>query len=52
MAHPFVVVLREPGRRGEYLYHTVARTEREALRRARRAHPRWRHVRTDRERPA
>lgn len=43
---PFTVVLKEPGVRRPWHFHTVAVSEAEALRKARRFHPKWRHVET------
>ena len=46
--HAYTVELKEPSK-GSYFLHTVARSEAEALRIARRLHPRWHHVETKRE---
>ena len=43
---PYAVPLREPGSKRPYLFHTVARSEAEALKIARSFHPGWRHVHT------
>ena len=44
--HPYVVHLREPGSKRSLLFHTVARSEAEALKIARSFHPGWRHIET------
>lgn len=48
-SRPYIVVLKEPGRKTPLNFHCVARSEAEALRIARRLHPHWHLIETTRE---
>ena len=48
-ALPYVVVLKQPGSKTPVHFHCVARSEAEALRIARRLHPRWHQIETTKE---
>ena len=47
--HPYIVALREPGNKRPYFLHTVAGSEAEALRIARKHHRRWHVISTDKK---